>query len=82
MARRFGFEVVTREDSLMRNLQAFGDNCIAWLLTRAFNPAALHRQAFLRGQIELWMPRQRLLAQCARPRTRMALPAARAAPAP
>ncbi len=62
--RRFGFDVMTPPDgSRLRALRAFTDDCIVWLLTRAFNPAALGRQEFVRGRDEMWMSRQSLIRQ-------------------
>lgn len=62
--RRFGFDLMPPpRHSALRALQALGDACIVWMLTRAFNPAALRRHGFLRGRHEMWMSRHRLLAR-------------------
>ena len=37
------------------------DSMIVWGLTRAFNPAALPRQRFLRDHNELWISRSTLV---------------------
>ena len=45
---RYGFERVPTEVSIPRRLHALGESFTLWSLTRAFNPAALGRQPFLR----------------------------------
>jgi len=63
---RHGFELVEPPSSLFRPLHALGDSLSAWSLTRAFNPAALSRQRFLRDHHELWISRAMLLKRYAR----------------
>ncbi len=66
LALRHGFELVEPPSSLFRPLHALGDSLSAWSLTRAFNPAALSRQRFLRDHHELWISRALLLKRYAR----------------
>ena len=61
LALRYGFELVEPPPSRFRQLHALGDSVSAWSLTRAFNPAALARQRFLRDHHELWISRTTLL---------------------
>jgi hypothetical protein len=61
LALRHGFELVEPPPSRFRQLHAIGDSVSAWSLTRAFNPAALSRQRFLRDHHELWISRALLL---------------------
>jgi hypothetical protein len=58
---RYGFERVPASIPLSRRLHVIGECCLAWGLTRAFNPAALRRQPFLRPYHEMWISRERLL---------------------
>jgi hypothetical protein len=51
----FGFEPEPTNFSLCRRLYALGESCTLWALTRAFNPAAVSRQPFLRDHHELWI---------------------------
>lgn len=60
VARRYGFERVPVDPSLMRRLHDLGENFVLWGLTRAFNPAALMRRPFLREHHELWISRATL----------------------
>jgi hypothetical protein len=66
LAVRHGFELVEPPLALFRQLHALGDSVSAWSLTRAFNPAALARQRFLRDHHELWISRATLLKRYAR----------------
>jgi hypothetical protein len=61
VAGRYGFERVPTDFSLLGRLQALGESFTLWGLTRAFNPAALPRQPFLRDHHELWISRAALL---------------------
>ena len=61
VAGRYGFKRVEPPDSVLRRLHALGDCFNTWALTRAFNPAALRRQPFLRGRHELWISRATLI---------------------
>jgi hypothetical protein len=61
LARRYGFEPVQPRDTLSRHLHTVADSLIVWGLTRAFNPAALPRQRFLRDHNELWISRSVLV---------------------
>ena len=61
LARRHGFEPAQPPATLSRQLQTVADSLIVWGLTRAFNPAALPRQRFLRDHNELWISRSVLL---------------------
>jgi hypothetical protein len=70
VAERFGFERVSTDFPLRRRLHAFGESFTLWALTRAFNPAAIQRQPFLRDHHELWISRPSLLDRYARPRGR------------
>jgi hypothetical protein len=63
---RYGFERVAPGPSPARRLYAIGECCVAWGLTRAFNPAALRRQPFFRPYHEMWISRARLLRLHAR----------------
>ena len=64
--QRYGFERVARDSSLLARLHGLGECVVLWALTRAFNPAALPRQPFLRDRHELWISRRSLLARYAR----------------
>jgi hypothetical protein len=66
LAGRYGFERVPTDFSLPRRLHAFGESFTLWSLTRAFNPAALGRQPFLRDHHELWISRTALLGRYGR----------------
>jgi hypothetical protein len=63
--RRFGFERAPTDDSWLARLHGLGECFVLWGLTRAFNPAALPRQPFLRDRCELWISRKTLLARYA-----------------
>ena len=63
--RRFGFERAPTDDSWLARLHGLGGCFVLWGLTRAFNPAALPRQPFLRDRCELWISRKTLLARYA-----------------
>jgi hypothetical protein len=66
---RYGFERVPPTDlSLLRRLHAVGEGLTLWSLTRAFNPAALPRQPFMRDHHELWISRNGLIGRYGRPR--------------
>ena len=64
--RRYGFERVPTDPSLRARLHGFGECFVLWGLTRAFNPAALPRQPFLRHRHELWISRVTLQLRYAR----------------
>lgn len=68
VGERYGFERVPADFSLLRRLHAVGESFTLWSLTRAFNPAALPRQPFLRDHHELWISRTSLLGRYGRPR--------------
>lgn len=70
--QRYGFERVPTECSLLTRLHGLGECFVLWGLTRAFNPAALPRQPFLRDRHELWISRATLLRRYARRNSRMA----------
>jgi hypothetical protein len=61
--QRYGFERVPTDPSLLDRLHGLGECFVMWGLTRAFNPAALPRQPFLRDHHELWISRKALLAR-------------------
>jgi hypothetical protein len=61
--RRYGFEATPADTSLRARLHGFGECFVMWGLTRAFNPAALPRQPFLRDRCELWISRAALFAR-------------------
>lgn len=73
LAGRYGFERIEAPLSLLGQLHFIGNCFNAWALTRAFNPVALERQAFLRGHCEVWISCRRLIERYGR--------AARGAPA-
>jgi hypothetical protein len=77
VVERFGYECVPTDSSLFRRLHSLGDSFILWALTRAFNPAALPRQPFLRDHHDLWMSRTTLLLRYSRRRTRLPTETAR-----
>jgi hypothetical protein len=77
IARRYGFERVPADFSFLRRLHALGESFTLWSLTRAFNPAALARQPFLRDHHELWISRTALLARHGRRQQQRASEAAR-----
>jgi len=58
--RRYGFERVPTDPSLRARLHGLGECFMQWGLTRAYNPAALPRQPFLRDRHELWISRATL----------------------
>jgi hypothetical protein len=62
IAERLGFEAVPAPPSAHGALRTLGDRLNVWCLTRAYNPAALPRQKWLRVRHELWIPRARLVA--------------------
>jgi hypothetical protein len=64
--QRYGFERVPTDPSLAARLHGLGECVVLWALTRAFNPAALPRQPFLRDRHELWISRATLLLRYAR----------------
>ncbi len=66
VAARFGFEAITSERAAIGQFRRLSCDCLAWLMTCAFNPAALRRLAFRRARQDFWMSRERLLAQYAR----------------
>jgi hypothetical protein len=66
VAERYGFERVPTDRSLLRRLHGLGESFVLWGLTRAFNPAALPRQPFLRDHHELWISRETLRMRYAR----------------
>jgi hypothetical protein len=66
VAERYGFERVPTKLSTLRRLHALGENFALWGLTRAFNPAALPRQPFLRERHALWISRTTLRLRYAR----------------
>ena len=68
--RRYGFERVPTDSSLLARLHGLGECFVLWGLTRAFNPAALPRQPFLRDRHELWISRNALLLRYARRNSR------------
>jgi hypothetical protein len=72
VAGRYGFERVPADFSFPRRLHAFGESFTLWSLTRAFNPAALVRQPFLRDHHELWISRTVLLRRYGRGQRRAA----------
>jgi YkoP-like protein len=65
VARRYGFEPVPQRPSWLGRLYALGDSVTLWGLARAYNPAAVPRQPFLRERCELWISRVALLARYA-----------------
>ena len=70
--QRYGFERVDTDLSLGARLHGLGECFVLWGLTRAFNPAALPRQPFLRDRHELWISRATLLLRYARRNARKA----------
>ena len=76
VAGRYGFERVPADFSFLRRLHAFGESFTLWSLTRAFHPAALARQPFLRDHHELWISRTALLGRYGRGQTQAATAAA------
>ncbi|MBV8121305.1 MAG: hypothetical protein JO081_15370 [Alphaproteobacteria bacterium] len=63
MFQRYGFERTPTDPSLLARLHGLGECFVLWGLTRAFNPAALPRQPFLRDRYEMWISRATLLAR-------------------
>ncbi len=74
---RYGFEQVPTNSSLLARLHGLGECFVLWGLTRAFNPAALPRQPFLRDRHELWISRTTLRLRYARRNRHIASGAAR-----
>lgn len=70
--QRYGFERVPTDPSLAARLHGLGECFVLWGLARAFNPAALPRQPFLRDRHELWISRSTLLLRYARANSRNA----------
>jgi hypothetical protein len=68
--RRYGFERVPTDSSFLARLHGLGECFVLWGLTRAFNPAALPRQPFLRDRHELWISRNALRLRYARRNSR------------
>ena len=75
--RRYGFEEIASDRSLLRRAHDLGDDFLLWGLTRAFNPAALPRLPFLRDHRELWISRASLLRHYGRRRSHRAGPLVR-----
>jgi hypothetical protein len=61
LAQRHGFEPVQPPATLSRQPQTIVFSLIVWGRTRAFKPAALARQRFLRDHNELWISRSVLV---------------------
>jgi hypothetical protein len=74
---RYGFERVATDSSLLARLHGLGECFVLWGLTRAFNPAALPRQPFLRDHHELWISRATLRMRYARRNRQIATARAR-----
>ena len=70
--QRYGFEAVPADSSFTARLHGLGECFVLWGLTRAYNPAALARQPFLRDRHELWISRTALLLRYARRNSRAA----------
>jgi hypothetical protein len=69
VGERYGFErVPATSNSFLRRLHTVGEAMTLWSLTRAFNPAALSRQPFIRDHHELWISRSSLIERYGRPR--------------
>jgi hypothetical protein len=66
LAQGYGFERVETPLTPLGQLHFIGDCCNAWVLTSAFNPAALARHGLLRGRCEVWISRRALLARYGR----------------
>jgi hypothetical protein len=64
--QRYGFELVPTNSSFRARFHGLGECFVMWGLTRAFNPAALPRQPFLRDHHELWISRAMLLSRYGR----------------
>jgi hypothetical protein len=64
--QRYGFERVPTDFSVRARLHGLGECFVLWGLTRAFNPAALPRQPFLRDRHQLWISRATLRTLYAR----------------
>jgi hypothetical protein len=78
VGERYGFERVSPTDhSFLRRLHAVGESMTLWSLTKAFNPAALSRQPFMRDHHELWISRSSLLEHYGRPRRQAGMGEAR-----
>jgi hypothetical protein len=75
--QRYGFERVPTDSSLRARLHGLGECFVLWGLTRAFNPAALPRQPFLRDRHELWISRAALQTRYARRNGQKAIGTAR-----
>ena len=75
--QRYGFERVPTDPSLLARLHCLGECFVLWGLTRAFNPAALPRQPFLRDRHELWISRAALRRRYSRRNRQIAIGAAR-----
>jgi hypothetical protein len=75
--QRYGFERVPTDSSLMDRLHGLGECFVLWGLTRAFNPAALPRQPFLRDRHQLWISRATLLRRYAQHNRQVAIGTAR-----
>jgi hypothetical protein len=78
VGERYGFErVPSTNHSFLCRLHAVGESVTLWSLTRAFNPAALSRQPFMRDHHELWISRSSLLEHYGRPRRQAGMGEAR-----
>ena len=75
--QRYGFERVPTDASPLARLHGLGECFVLWGLTRAFNPAALPRQPFLRDRHELWISRVTLRRRYARGKRQIGIGAAR-----
>src|SRR6201993_3855622 len=75
--QRYGFERVPTDSSPLARLHGLGECFVLWGLARAFNPAALPRQPFLRDRHELWISRNALRWRYSRRNRQIAIGAAR-----
>ena len=66
--KRYGFQPAPADDLFLARVHGLGECFVLWGLTRAFNPAALPRQPFLRDRYEMWISRAVLSARYARRR--------------
>ncbi len=60
-ASRYGFEATPQRRTAWRFAHEIGESLLLRLLAHAFNPAALHRQAFLRRRQRIWITRLTLV---------------------
>lgn len=61
LARRYGFECVPQQRSIIRSMREIAESLLLWGLAIVHNPAALGRQLTVRRRQQIWISRTGLL---------------------